>query len=109
MKPGTVGQIKGPFQAGQNAFAQLWQKQGTTLEKMKLGISIDEKDLLPFGDVETYPTGFSFMVSGPNNTALIQMGRTGIYESDQPVLISSLIFTNNAPQSVIVNFVIYQQ
>lgn len=107
MRAGTVGQIKGPFQAGRNAFAQLWSSQGTTSEKMKIGISIDEKDLMPFGDVNTYPTGFSFTISGPNNTALVQMGRTGMYESDQPVQVSSLIFTNNAPQSVIVNFVIY--
>ncbi len=108
MRAGTIGQIKGPFRAGSNAFAQLWSSQGTTSEKMRIGISIDEKDLMPFGDVDTYPTGFSFIISGPNSTALIQMGRTGMYESDQPVQVSSLIFTSNAPQSVIINFVIYQ-
>lgn len=72
---------------------------------MKLGISIDDKDLLPFGDVNAYPTGFSFTVN--NSDTLIQMGRTGMYETDGAVQISSLIFTNNAPQSVIVNYVIY--
>jgi len=60
---------------------------------MKLGISIDDKDLLPFGNVDAYSTGFSFTV----NDTLIQMGRTGMYETDGAVQVSSLKFTNNAP------------
>ena len=107
MRAGTVGQIKGPFQAGTNAFSELWNSQGTGSEMMRIGVSIDEKDLMPFGNTSIYPTGFSFTISGGNNTTLVQMGKTCMYQSDQPVQVSSLVFTYNAPQSVIVNFVIY--
>ena len=109
MKAGIVGQLKGPFQAGVNIFNGILDSQS---QPMKIGISIDEKDLLPYGkdepktddpNQEYYPTGFSFSISGVQ----IQMGRTGMYETDNPISVSSLIFNYNTPQSVIVNYVTY--
>ena len=50
MRAGTVGQLKGPFQAGQNVFSKLFSEEGTSSEKMKLGVSINDKDLMPFGN-----------------------------------------------------------
>ena len=44
MKAGIVGQLKGPFQAGVDIFNGSLSNQ-----RMKIGISIDEKDLLPYG------------------------------------------------------------
>ena len=107
MKAGIVGQLKGPFQAGVDIFNGSLSNQ-----RMKIGISIDEKDLLPYGkdkpetddpDQKYYPTGFSFSISGVQ----IQMGRTGMYETDDVIQVSSLIFNDNTPQSVIVNYTTY--
>lgn len=107
MRAGYLGQIKGPFLAGQNVLEDFYSNNNTTSEKLKFGISIDEKDLLPFGDEINYPTGLSFSVEGPNSSSLIQMGRTGMYESDDAVQISRIIFSSDVPESVIINFVIY--
>ena len=49
MKAGIVGQLKGPFQAGVNIFNGILDSQS---QPMKIGISIDEKDLLPYGKDE---------------------------------------------------------
>ena len=107
MRAGTVGQLKGPFQVGQNVFSGLFAEEGTSSEKMKLGVSINEKDLMPFGNENTYSTGLSFTVTTPVGQSLIQMGRTGMYETDGAVQVNSLVFSSNAPQSVIINYVIF--
>lgn len=107
MRAGTVGQLKGPFQAGQNVFSSLFSEEGTSSEKMKLGVSINEKDLMPFGNQTSYPTGLSFTVTTPAGQSLIQMSRTGMYETDGAVQVNSLVFSSNAPQSVIINYVIF--
>lgn len=107
MRAGTVGQLKGPFQAGQNVFSRLFSEEGTSSEKMKLGVSINEKDLMPFGNQNNYPTGLSFIITTSAGRNLIQMGRTGMYETDGAVQVNSLVFSSNAPQSVIINYVIF--
>ena len=116
MRAGIVGQLKGPFQAGTNIFSDFLN--GTS-QRMKIGVSIDEKDLLPYGkdkpktddpNQKYYPNGFAFTISsgGLNSSSVfIRMGRTGKYETDDAVLIGSLVFQNDTPQSVIVNYVTY--
>lgn len=106
MRPGTIGQVKGPFNAGENAFARLFQEEGTNSETMRIGVSIDEKDFLPFGNTSAYPNGFAFTITGTAGSDLIQMGRTCMYETDKAIRVNSLVFENDAPQSVIINFVI---
>lgn len=107
MRAGIVGQLKGPFRANYNVFTELFTQEGTTSENMKIGVSINEKDLMPFGDEQTYPTGIAFVILTPNQNTTVQMGRTGMYETDQPVQVNSLMFLNEAPQSVIINYTIY--
>lgn len=107
MRAGTIGQLKGPFQAGQNVFSSLFAQEGTNSEKMKFGVSINEKDLMPFGNLSSYPNGLAFNVATPIGTVLVQMGRTCMYETDGAVQVNSLSFINNTPQSVIINYVIY--
>ena len=107
MRAGVVNQIKGPFPAGQNVFQSIFAQDGSDSARMKLGISIDEKDLLPFGDTTLYPTGFAFRISGAGDPVTVQMGRTGMYQTEEPLQVGSLVFLNEAPQSVIINFSIY--
>ena len=107
MLAGTIGQIKGPFRGGQNAFAALYAEEGSSSERMKIGVSIDQKDLLPFGNEQIYTSGLSFTIVTPVGQSLIQMGRTGMYETDNAVQVNSLIFSNDTPQSVIINYTIY--
>lgn len=85
-----VGQIKGPFEANQNVF--------TSAQKVRLGISIDTKDLMPFG--EDRVEGLSFKINGQ----LIEMGRTGMYETGDYINVSSLSFNKKTPASVIINY-----
>ncbi len=82
MRAGFLGQVKGPFQGGKNALQEFYDKNNTSSEKMKLGISIDEKDFLPYGNEELYPNGLAFTIVGPINSVLVQMGRTCMYETD---------------------------
>lgn len=107
MRAGTVGQLKGPFRANRNVFTELFAEEGTTSENMKIGVSINEQDLMPFGDEQEYPTGIAFVISSPTETTTVQMGRTGMYETDQPLQVNSLVFLNEAPESVIINYTIY--
>ena len=94
MHEGKICQLKGPFKAGVNVL-------GSNTGTMKIGISIDRKDLMPFDNKKKYSSGFSFSVNGE----LIEMGRTGMYESSGYTLITSLSFTYDTPESVIVNYV----
>lgn len=107
MRAGTVGQIKGPFRANYNVFTEIFREEGTNSEKMKLGVSLDDKDLMPYGEPQTYPVGLAFVISTPTEQTTVQMGRTGMYETDEPIQVNSLIFLHDAPQSVIINYTIY--
>lgn len=101
MKQAAIYQVKGPFKAGENAIASLLDKAGRA-GKVRIGISIDTRDWLPLSKGEQ---GFSFVITGPTNTATIQMGRSCMYESDQGLYISSIVFNKDAPQSTIINIV----
>lgn len=86
---GTIEQFQGPF--------------GTSytipLQKniCRLGISISEDDFMKNQD-------FSFTLNGQT----IQMGKTQIYEMEQPTVNTSLIFPDGAPASVLVNCVYHE-
>lgn len=92
---GSIGQVTGPFSAGQDLLAEEGVimnliSQYTSSEKVqlsKLGIQADE--------------GTIVQINGIN----IKIGKTGIYELDETVAIKSLIFPNGADASVIVDFV----
>lgn len=107
MRAGIVYQIKGPFVAGANVLNNFLKKNGSTGENMKIGISIDSKDLMTYGDLTKYPRGFDFIISGPAGETVLQMGRSGMYQTDTPLWVSELSFPHGAPESVIVDFVIY--
>ena len=82
---GQIGQIKGPFSSEENVLSDLLTG--------KIGISIGEKDLMK-GD-------FYFRI----NDSLYLMGETGMYEIDEPYVISSIVFPNGAPASVIIDYI----
>lgn len=106
MTSGTMKQLKGPFPFGVNIFGNDFS------DKIKIGISLDQKDFLPFG---YYDEGFSFTLQRSSSQVLIQMGRTCMYESDEGInAITGLVFNkpngyqyDYTPQSVIVNYVVY--
>lgn len=83
---GQIGQIKGPFSEETEILSNVFTG--------KIGISIGEKDLMKIKD-------FYFRI----NNSLYLMGRTGIYEIDEPYTISSIIFPNGAPASVTIDFI----
>ena len=75
----------------------LFEEKNNEIQKL-LGVSIDTKDLMPFGADET--EGLSFKINGQ----LIEMGRTGMYETGDYIKISSLSFNKRTPASVIINY-----
>lgn len=87
---GTIQQYKGPFQSGYTI----------SLEKScKVGISIGEKDFMKLGSQEY--SSLQFNINGEN----IHMGRTYMYEVDNPIPAGTIIFPSGAPQSVLVEVV----
>lgn len=86
---GTIEQFRGPFE------------QGTTISfnpnVCRLGISMSEDDFMKNQD-------FSFTLNGQT----IQMGKTQIYEMEQPTVNTSLIFPDGAPASVLINCVYHE-
>lgn len=107
MRAGTVGQLKGPFHANRNVFTEVFAEDGASSEKMKIGVSINETDLMPYGNEQTYSTGLAFIIATPTENTTVQMGRTGMYETDDAIQLNSLMFLNNTPQSVIINYTVY--
>lgn len=90
MKAGTLGQVKGPFKAGENAIAAIGGEQ-----TLRFGISIDKKDFMSFKD------DFIFNINGQE----FHMSKACVYEVDESVSVSSIVFPNGAPESVIINYV----
>lgn len=92
---GSVGQVTGPFSAGQDLLAKEGIimnliSQYTNSEQVqlwKLGIQADEGTIVE--------------INGMN----IKVGKTGIYELDETVAIKSLIFPNGAGANTIVDFI----
>lgn len=91
---GYLGQIKGPFNSSENVFSKINIPSGY---KVKIGISINPYDLMP--EPEWY-----FEI----NEKHIKMGKTGMYETDEPIAAASLYFPMGAPPSTIVDFVLYE-
>lgn len=86
---GTIEQFQGPFEEGYeiNFIPNI----------CRLGISISEDDFMK-------NQNFSFTLNGQT----IQMGKTQIYEMEQPTVNTSLIFPDGAPASVLVNCVYHE-
>ena len=85
---GSIGQLQGPFTITDVIYFNNVH--------VKLGISIDEKDLMSYNDE------FIFAIDGEN----IKIGREGMYETDDPVRMNTLWFPEGAPASVLVEYVI---
>lgn len=101
MNTAGIYQIKGPFAAGTNVLTNILPKDGNTTKWARVGISIDTKDWMPLADAQN---GFSFTI----NSDVIQMGRTCMYETSQPIRLDSIVFNQDAPESTIVNLIGYQ-
>ena len=90
IKYGTIQQYKGPFKS----------TDVITLEKSyKVGISIREKDFMKLGSQKH--SSLQFNINGEN----IHMGRTCMYEVDNPIPAGTITFPSGAPQSVLVEVV----
>lgn len=90
---GYVGQIRGPFGMSEDIVSKLDLPIGY---KIRFGVSVDPYDMMPIPD-------WYFEVNG----AHIKMGKTCMYETDEPVIISTFTFPIGAPASTLVDFVIY--
>lgn len=90
-----IGQIKGPFLPSENIADKI---NPNARHYTKIGIEIGEKDFF------TYQSDFIFFINGQE----IHMGRTQKYELDEDIYLSSLIFKDGAPASVIVDYAIVE-
>lgn len=89
---GRIGQVVGPFAAGEDLLAKGGAIDAFTMENtapviLKLGIQA--------------PVGSYISINNVN----IKIGKTGIYELDYRVEVKSLSFPDGADESVIVDFV----
>ena len=97
LKSGSIGQIQGPFSEDDEF---IFQSLNGGTAYVKLGIIINDKDLMTFGNSED--KGFTVNINGE----LIRFGREGIYELDDVMKIDSLSFPQGAPASVIIDYVV---
>lgn len=103
MNNGTIGQVKGPFSSSENIITTRLGSLSSD-QTIKIGVTIGEKDWMQFGDKKKYPKGFYFIL---NNTE-IEIGRTCIYETDEPLCVSNLQFPyGDKVASLIVDYVVY--
>jgi hypothetical protein len=89
---GRLGQVCGPFAAGEDLLAtggaiDVFTKEKTKPNLLKLGIQ---------APVDSYVS---------INNVNIKIGKTGIYELDYRVVVKSLSFPDGADETVIVDFV----
>ena len=89
---GRLGQVLGPFPAGQDLIADGGAISEFTPESTK-------PNLYKLG-IQTTP-GTMVKINGLN----IKIGSTGMYELDEVVNVTSLIFPNGADENAIVDFV----
>lgn len=92
---GGIGQVKGPFGENESVIFST-SSSGGRPPVLKLGISIDEKDLMTYG--------WAFPVSIDN--VAITIGSTGRYELENDITIDTIIFPLGAPASVIIDYVV---
>lgn len=93
VRAGYIGQIKGAFGTSTDVLAQAAIPPGY---KIKFGVSIDPYDLMPIPE-------WYFEV----NNQHIKLGKTGMYEIDSPMFVSSFTLPLGGPPSTIIDFVIY--
>lgn len=108
---GIIGQIQGPFSSNTNIVNLIRAEIGGTGSApifAKLGISLAEKDFMIFGKEEdgTMPTSFKFYLDQGDGPEEFWVGRTQMYESDDGLTLTSLVFPQGAPASVFVEYVI---
>lgn len=89
---GRLGQVCGPFAAGEDLLAKggaidVFTQESSLPKILKLGIQ---------APVDSYVS---------INNVNIKIGKTGIYELDYRVIVKSLSFPNGADETVIVDFV----
>ena len=89
---GRLGQVCGPFAPGEDLLAKggaidLFTKETNLPQILKLGIQAPVDSYVSINDVN------------------IKIGKTGIYELDYRVVVTSLSFPNGADESVIIDFV----
>lgn len=89
---GHIGQVIGPFEAGADLLADDGPIGVLTPEKerpviYKLGIQTDVGTIVQINDKQ------------------IKIGKTGIYELDQIVKITNIIFPNGASQDTLIDFI----
>ena len=99
MKAGIAGQLCGPFSAGERIIPNKLEPG-----LMQLGISIDIKDHMPFGDKQKGDGYLGFIINGQT----IRMGRSCMYETGNPTNITSLYFEDDVPASVKINYLTYE-
>lgn len=92
---GSIGQIKGPLAINDSITFSTSNVAGRPPD-LKLGISIDEKDLM------TYEWRFPVVI----NDISISVGSTGRYEIDDNIAIDTISFPQGAPASVIIDYVV---
>ena len=92
---GSVGQITGPFSAGQD----LLEKEGIIMNLVSQYTNSEKVQLRKLGIQAA--EGTIVEINGMN----IKIGKTGIYELDETVAIKSLIFPNGADANTLVDFV----
>ena len=95
MNIGTIGQLQGPFEANVNVLPEVG-------DNMIIGVSIPEKELMPFNSDENL--GFYFLL----NNEKVKIGKQGIYEMDTPMRINNLSFPKGAPKEVKVEYRVYE-
>lgn len=101
---GYIHQVQGPFAAGQNIIENI---PLSSFQFLKIGISIDPYDLMPLGNMQG--TTLAILHIDYNNTISkeIQIGKTGMYEIDEPMLIQKMFFKHNMPASTLIELVVY--
>lgn len=83
---GRLGQLLGPFSPGEEIINLI--SADTKTKNVKLGIQTTIDTIV--------------LINGES----IQIGRTGIYELDEIMNISSIIFPNGAPENTIIDYVV---
>lgn len=90
---GVIGQVQGPFSAGSVI-------QFNESVKLKVGIFIEEKDLMSFDNI------YYVQVNNGGNIVDVYITKAGVYELDEDVAINSITFPLYAPASVKVDYVV---
>lgn len=100
---GYVGQLRGPFQPGVNIISLIGAVSGHPL---KIGISVDPYDLMPYFDPNNNPLRFSIQFNAQEPSYTIRLGKTGMYEMDTPTDIYRLTFLQEVPESTLIEYVV---